>query len=57
VWYFANARNQASIGLHAEFGFVEVQRPMRFAPIAFAGGVGVLFMLTRGAWAGRSEMP
>jgi RimJ/RimL family protein N-acetyltransferase len=51
VWYFANARNEASIALHAALGFVEVERPMRFAPVSFAGGVGVLFVLSRATWA------
>jgi RimJ/RimL family protein N-acetyltransferase len=50
VWYFANARNQASIALHAPLGFVEVERPMRCAPVSFAGGVGVLFVLSRESW-------
>lgn len=57
VWYFANARNASSIALHAEFGFTEVERPMRFAPVAFAGGVGVLFALSRDVWAAASEGP
>ncbi|MEO6859585.1 MAG: GNAT family protein [Solirubrobacteraceae bacterium] len=51
VWYFANARNEASIQLHAGFGFEEFERPMRFAPVSFTGGVGVLFSLSREAWA------
>jgi ribosomal protein S18 acetylase RimI-like enzyme len=55
VWYFANARNEASIALHAEFGFVEAQRPMRFAPIEFVGGVGVLSMLSRDEFTTRAE--
>ena len=55
VWYFANANNEASIALHREFGFVEVERPMRSAPVSFAGGVGVLFRLTGEAWAAETE--
>jgi ribosomal protein S18 acetylase RimI-like enzyme len=55
VWYFANANNEASIALHREFGFVEVERPMRAAPIAFAGGMGVLFMLSCEAWTAETE--
>jgi ribosomal protein S18 acetylase RimI-like enzyme len=55
VWYFTNANNEASIALHREFGFVEVERPMRAAPISFAGGVGVLFMLSGDAWTAETE--
>ncbi len=51
VWYFANARNEASIRLHAGFGFQEYERPMRFAPVSFTGGVGVLFSLRHEVWA------
>lgn len=51
VWYFANAGNEASIQLHAGFGFQEFERPMRFAPVSFTGGVGVLFCLPRRVWA------
>ncbi|HEY2006782.1 MAG TPA: N-acetyltransferase [Solirubrobacteraceae bacterium] len=55
VWYFTNANNAASIALHREFGFVEVQRPMRSAPVSFAGGVGVLFTLSGEAWTAETE--
>jgi len=51
VWYFANARNEASIRLHARFGFQEFERPMRFPPVSFTGGVGVLFSLPHEVWA------
>jgi ribosomal protein S18 acetylase RimI-like enzyme len=43
AWYFANARNAASIDLHARLGFVEVSRCASIHGIAFAGGEGVLF--------------
>jgi ribosomal protein S18 acetylase RimI-like enzyme len=42
VWYFANARNQASLDLHARLGFVEVTRDFWFPDLTFDGGVGVL---------------
>ncbi|MEV0713610.1 GNAT family N-acetyltransferase [Asanoa sp. NPDC050611] len=42
VWYFANARNQPSLDLHAELGFVEVTRDFWFPEVTFEGGVGVL---------------
>jgi ribosomal protein S18 acetylase RimI-like enzyme len=47
VYYFANARNEASIGMHRDFGFVELRRPFEFPGVRFEGGVGVLFGLTR----------
>lgn len=43
AWYFANARNQTSIDLHAQLGFVEVTRDFAFPGASFEGGVGVLF--------------
>lgn len=43
VWYVANARNRASIALHAAFGFVEVTRDFRYPGVTFEGGRGVLF--------------
>ncbi|MEV4618902.1 GNAT family N-acetyltransferase [Asanoa sp. NPDC049573] len=42
VWYFARARNQASLDLHTELGFVEVTRDFWFPELTFEGGVGVL---------------
>ncbi|WP_051389055.1 GNAT family N-acetyltransferase [Arthrobacter sp. 35W] len=42
AWYFVNAANQASLALHAEFGFVEVARGPRFHGVEFTGGEGVL---------------
>jgi predicted N-acetyltransferase YhbS len=47
VYYFANSLNVASIGMHRDFGFVELRRPFEFPGVTFAGGVGVLFGLTR----------
>jgi ribosomal protein S18 acetylase RimI-like enzyme len=48
VWYFANARNQASIDLHSRFGFVEVARDLTVAGVTFEGGngTGILFRCT-----------
>jgi ribosomal protein S18 acetylase RimI-like enzyme len=42
AWYFANATNRVSLGLHASVGFVEVTRDFTFPGIDFAGGAGVL---------------
>ncbi len=42
VWYFSNARNHASLALHAEHGFREVTREFNFPTVTFEGGVGVL---------------
>jgi hypothetical protein len=43
AWFFANARNQASIDLHRRFGFEEVSRSFSFPGLAFDGGEGILF--------------
>lgn len=43
VYYFANARNETSIDLHAAFGFAEVTRNFTHPHARFEGGVGVLF--------------
>lgn len=45
VWYFANARNAASLALHAELGFREVTRDFEFPGTSFEGGAGVLSVL------------
>lgn len=42
LYSVVNARNLASIDLHARHGFREVARAGAFAGIAFTGGVGVL---------------
>lgn len=42
VWYFANARNGATLDLHRRLGFVEVSRQFTFAGVTFGGGNGVL---------------
>jgi ribosomal protein S18 acetylase RimI-like enzyme len=44
AWFFANARNIASIELHRRFGFEEVTRHFSF-PRARFGGEGILFRL------------
>jgi aminoglycoside 6'-N-acetyltransferase I len=43
VWYFTNARNLASIALHARYGFVEHGRGPRIGGVDFEGGTGILF--------------
>jgi ribosomal protein S18 acetylase RimI-like enzyme len=47
VWYFANARNAASIALHARAGFEEVTRRFEVPGVTFEGGEGVLFVARR----------
>ncbi|MCG2799104.1 MAG: GNAT family N-acetyltransferase [Cellulomonas sp.] len=42
TWSVVNARNGASLDLHARHGFVEVARAATFAGITFEGGTGVL---------------
>lgn len=42
VWYFTNARNTASLRMHADLGFEEVTRDFSFPNVTFDGGVGVL---------------
>ena len=45
AYYFANARNAASIALHAAFGFRELTRDFVLPGARFEGGVGILFGL------------
>lgn len=42
VWYFANARNHASLALHERLGFREVTRDFWYPGVGFDGGEGVL---------------
>ena len=46
AWYFTNARNRASLDLHAGLGFEEVTRRFTIPGMAFEGGVGVLCRAT-----------
>jgi ribosomal protein S18 acetylase RimI-like enzyme len=43
AYYFANARNRATVGLHEPHGFVEVERGVEVPGVTFEGGVGLLF--------------
>lgn len=43
AWYFANARNLASIEMHRRLGFREVTRDFSFPSVTFDGDVGVLY--------------
>jgi ribosomal protein S18 acetylase RimI-like enzyme len=43
AWFFANARNVASLELHRRFGFEEVTRRFSFPGATFDGGEGILF--------------
>lgn len=45
AWFFANARNAASIELHGRLGFEEVTRHFSFPSLTFEGGEGILFRL------------
>ncbi len=45
AWFFANARNTASIALHRKLGFEEVSRRFSFPGLTFDGGEGILFRL------------
>jgi ribosomal protein S18 acetylase RimI-like enzyme len=45
AWFFANARNSASIALHRRFGFDEMTRQFSFPGLVFRGGEGILFKL------------
>jgi ribosomal protein S18 acetylase RimI-like enzyme len=45
AWFFANARNTASIELHRKLGFEEVTRRFSFPGATFSGGEGILFRL------------
>lgn len=45
AWFFANARNTASITLHERFGFEEITRHFSFPGVTFDGGEGILFRL------------
>jgi aminoglycoside 6'-N-acetyltransferase I len=45
AWYFVNANNQASIALHARFGFVEHARGPRICGVEFSGGTGILYRI------------
>ena len=48
AWFFANARNLASIRLHQRLGFEEVTRSFSFPGLTFDGGEGILFRLRWG---------
>jgi ribosomal protein S18 acetylase RimI-like enzyme len=43
AFYFANARNRATIALHDRFGFTAVTRDFFFPQAAFSGGAGILY--------------
>ncbi len=43
AYYFANARNRASIDLHAALGFREIARDFHHPNAQFEGGLGILF--------------
>jgi aminoglycoside 6'-N-acetyltransferase I len=49
AWFFANARNIASIELHRRFGFEEITRHFSFLRLTFDGGEGILFRSRLGA--------
>jgi len=43
AYYFANARNAASVALHEPFGFREITRDFSLPGAEFEGGAGILF--------------
>jgi ribosomal protein S18 acetylase RimI-like enzyme len=45
AYYFTNARNQASIDLHRELGFVEIDSDFHALGVSFDGGRGILCLL------------
>ena len=45
AWFFANARNTASIALHRKLGFGEASRRFSFPGLTLDGGEGILFRL------------
>jgi ribosomal protein S18 acetylase RimI-like enzyme len=47
AWFFANARNIASIESHRRLGFEEITRHFSFLSLTFAGGEGILFRCSR----------
>ena len=58
AYYFANARNRATIDLHRRLGFEEVTRDFAIPGVAFAGGIGVLYWAQlRGAEASGTAGP
>ena len=42
-WYFTDAVNEASIALHARWGFQEVTRSAIIRNVQFTSGAGILF--------------
>ena len=56
AYYFANARNRATIELHRPFGFVEVTRDFTFPGASFEGGLGILFKAELAQHAGASSL-
>ena len=57
VYYVSNARNVASVALHAAFGFTEVARGPSFVGITFEGGVGLLCRAALGRPGGEGGPP
>jgi ribosomal protein S18 acetylase RimI-like enzyme len=45
AYYFTNAGNTASIDLHGELGFIEIDPDFRAPGVSFDGGRGILFRL------------
>lgn len=43
AYYYVNSMNEASIRLHADFGFKEISRTFGFPGLSFKGGKGILF--------------
>ena len=51
AYYFANHRNKTSIHFHEGFGFHEERRGIEVPGVTFTDGKGILFSLSKSAWA------
>lgn len=49
LWSIVNARNEASLALHARLGFVDVRRAAGVGGVSFDGGAGALLCAPRPA--------
>ena len=47
AWYVVNARNNASLSLHQQWGFREIARRPSFHTVTFEGGEGILLKAER----------
>ena len=57
AYYFVNARNRASIDLHAKFGFEPIDENYQAKGVTFTGGRGILFRVSLARRAEREKSP